>query len=1547
MQGVSDAALAEARKSKPHSLTGKVSCQVCGRAFDGYSSLAQHLVIKHGGRNTVEVKIAAFKKLSETATQPEKSSRSGMRTPLTFGDLLRGSPATSNRTKGKKQLYSNTLRLVARSKPVAIKQTQPVVKTKLPRARIDSRLSCPVSKKKRLSRLKRMVLRERLDKHIKAAELSYNAARESLLTLTVECQKLVVKTHDTSASPDATSWHGASVADVAATQAAGKLLGAQRILSSCAANYLEKLQQRASLLKQPVPPVLVELLSQHRDLPNLPVEHDCSVEPGKIGVVAGDSQLLQTQQLALKWALPDALHSQCRREYSDSPAGRRRSIDSDRSDQSAGHNLGVCDPLSTADKPERLQEFPETAVAAPAREIEPAACSSPSAIRAVAESRLPTLWVKASEEARIAPVDCGSACDTTTRREPASDAGAGRENIAVTPASLNLKDKVAQPTSAKAMVANLVLPVQDACDESSDDDSEEGTDGLLGWTDVLSSWASHLPANAAPTPPPTSSLWNPPGSATCSPPSDSSSSFNVSEQPPSISADTTDNSQVMVSDEPATLSKEREIAEQDAPVISQALERPLPAPPALLSQVRNSTSPVRSVPAGTQLEGLLEQFNALQLMNSSHATASSTDESSSDVLTNDVLSNWMLQARQANLPFPQHTAPAGMNDSIIDQQTSMFGEQLGVQRNPAVVSNRQQVEQAGQRNVTVQPPVAPGGFQAVHQPVIPDSVGLGQVQYGQPHEHLQMVMPALGGNQRRGQGHTMGLPSPEASSRIHAPSNLQMLQSNNPSLTLQQLVDKVALAMQSPSMQQQPELLPTNQVHGYTLNPSDVLDDTYGVPDVQRSQGYREVILQQHMQLQQQTPLEQLQQQQFQQQHFQQQQLQQQQQQQLQQQQIQQQLQQQLQQHRMGQQLQQMQQMQQRQQQLQQQPQAGPGHLLFPSSSFQMQTSALPTHMQAGHLHPLPQMGAQIRQHQQLPQWEVVGGTGMQTFPGVPPSWQVQGAQVQGPRMLVPMQGTINTDQMLMRQHVQPGYPQVVRGTRPGVSSAIDPPGLQYNNLTVNMVSQQSHPLHQRPSPYDLGSMLALKQVSAASLPSSAISSMQLEGFAGSLAPPPGVSPPGMGRLFGGRQGMDGISGLSASALQHSCGICGIVCNSSSSLEQHMNSKKHLQRAAKAAMAAVNAAAKEVERAGAGIAGVKPLTYIGPNAQVHSLCRQVISVELNAVVAELLQRVKGYQERAVARNPLKAAMHRWYVCGLREVKKVVKLKNAKCVILAPNIEQIEMAGGLNDHLNTILSKCEELNIPAVFALSRKKMGEIYGFRKRVSAVALLEVNAVMDLYQRMQELAEEGRLAWRDSRGSGSGSGQLAGGDGEESGFLESMLLGTQSTHGGHRSGGDGGTSVGGFGRSMFAEEDYNDDNCGEYDDDDDEVENDGDLGESDFGGGGNPGKGLEGGSGSSSFSGPYQYHGQSYSGGVASRGEVIESSLYGSFGEARGWGGGQLPHGGSMLPAEQLAREGSLGNMEAHALYGIAGDGAKSASYSSLIRNQSLNANAVEYFPS
>lgn len=66
----------------------------------------------------------------------------------------------------------------------------------------------------------------------------------------------------------------------------------------------------------------------------------------------------------------------------------------------------------------------------------------------------------------------------------------------------------------------------------------------------------------------------------------------------------------------------------------------------------------------------------------------------------------------------------------------------------------------------------------------------------------------------------------------------------------------------------------------------------------------------------------------------------------------------------------------------------------------------------------------------------------------------------------------------------------------------------------------------------------------------------------------------------------------------------------------------------------------------------------------------------------------------------------WAMWWCREVAKAVKLRRAKTIVVAPNIEQIESEGGLDDLLGNILSQAEAAGLPVVFALSRKKMGQV-------------------------------------------------------------------------------------------------------------------------------------------------------------------------------------------------------------------------------------------------
>ncbi|KAG1654653.1 hypothetical protein FOA52_010281 [Chlamydomonas sp. UWO 241] len=230
--------------------------------------------------------------------------------------------------------------------------------------------------------------------------------------------------------------------------------------------------------------------------------------------------------------------------------------------------------------------------------------------------------------------------------------------------------------------------------------------------------------------------------------------------------------------------------------------------------------------------------------------------------------------------------------------------------------------------------------------------------------------------------------------------------------------------------------------------------------------------------------------------------------------------------------------------------------------------------------------------------------------------------------------------------------------------------------------------------------------------------------------------------------------GTTAAAPQFSCDICNIQCNSEVNLKQHMASRKHLARLSRHVLAEQEAAALRDDGGGSGgggsgsggDGGVSGVKGEGAQAVVHSLCRQMITSELNTLVSELLLQIKVFQDQAWATNVVKAAAHHWYVCGLREVCKSVKLARARSVIIAPNIEQMYTVGGLDDHLQDILTMCGEQGVPVVFALTRKRLGQIYGCRKRVSAVALLDFEGIEELHGHMAGMAADGRGEWKRLR---------------------------------------------------------------------------------------------------------------------------------------------------------------------------------------------------------
>ncbi|GAB6032086.1 Selenocysteine insertion sequence-binding protein 2-like [Chamberlinius hualienensis] len=157
-------------------------------------------------------------------------------------------------------------------------------------------------------------------------------------------------------------------------------------------------------------------------------------------------------------------------------------------------------------------------------------------------------------------------------------------------------------------------------------------------------------------------------------------------------------------------------------------------------------------------------------------------------------------------------------------------------------------------------------------------------------------------------------------------------------------------------------------------------------------------------------------------------------------------------------------------------------------------------------------------------------------------------------------------------------------------------------------------------------------------------------------------------------------------------------------------------------------------------------TNIIHSRKFREYCHQNLSSEIDEVTTKLLQDLIRFHDRVYQKDPVKAKMRRRLVVGLREMTKHLKLKRLKCVILAPNLERISNQGGLDDVIDNIISLSEEMNVPVVFALSRRKLGYVCLKRVPVSGVGIFNYDGSEENYKKLIELAEKEQNSYNEKQ---------------------------------------------------------------------------------------------------------------------------------------------------------------------------------------------------------
>jgi len=166
-------------------------------------------------------------------------------------------------------------------------------------------------------------------------------------------------------------------------------------------------------------------------------------------------------------------------------------------------------------------------------------------------------------------------------------------------------------------------------------------------------------------------------------------------------------------------------------------------------------------------------------------------------------------------------------------------------------------------------------------------------------------------------------------------------------------------------------------------------------------------------------------------------------------------------------------------------------------------------------------------------------------------------------------------------------------------------------------------------------------------------------------------------------------------------------------------------------------APKAVKRASAHhavgkVPGVRPRKYVTQN----------LDDDLDHQVAILLLHLRRLSSRQRSIEPEQSSKRR-LVVGIKEVARSVRQGKVKCVVVAPDIEELAQSGaGVDERVREIVCSCFDQDTPVVFALSRTRIGRALGKSLRMSALAILDVTGVKDLYEDVLEKSYAQRVEW-------------------------------------------------------------------------------------------------------------------------------------------------------------------------------------------------------------
>ena len=97
---------------------------------------------------------------------------------------------------------------------------------------------------------------------------------------------------------------------------------------------------------------------------------------------------------------------------------------------------------------------------------------------------------------------------------------------------------------------------------------------------------------------------------------------------------------------------------------------------------------------------------------------------------------------------------------------------------------------------------------------------------------------------------------------------------------------------------------------------------------------------------------------------------------------------------------------------------------------------------------------------------------------------------------------------------------------------------------------------------------------------------------------------------------------------------------------------------------------------------------------------------MDEIVSNLVKDLVRFQDRQHAENPIKAKARRRYVVGLREIKKFMTVKKITMLLLAPDVEQMQSKGGLDDIISELIKLAKENEVSITLFRNKRIMLDV-------------------------------------------------------------------------------------------------------------------------------------------------------------------------------------------------------------------------------------------------